>query len=142
MLSLLYSLCYKNAKCQRWINLTCNSLFWNTYIRFWLESYLEFSIACLLRFRRFSFASASESFNSLFAAVIATTLVLLLIGSIIMLQCKSADSSRNIANSRYSELTLGLKTHERASMLSPTIFMALRLIYAYILVQWSSSQSA
>ena len=128
---LLFTIFKKNSKCKVWLSKMGRALFWNTYIRFWLESYLQLSIASFLRFRQFSFGSASDNFNSGFALTIFLTLVLLLTASMPILQCKPSGSAR------YSELALGLNTGRRQSMLSPTLFMARRIIYAYILVNWS-----
>ena len=101
-----------------------------------LESYLEFSLACFLRFRQFSFYSSSETFNSIFALLVFTTLMLLLIGSIPILHCRPLSKDHNVARSRYSELTLDLKTHKRLSLLQPTLFMLRRLIYTAVIVFW------
>ena len=86
---LLFSLFSWNAKCKKWLTLAAKSIFWNTYVRFWLESYLEFSIAIFIRFRKFTFGSASEIFNSVFATFIAVTLIMLMIGSVVVLQCRT-----------------------------------------------------
>ena len=44
--------------------------------------------------------------------------------------------NNNATGQRYSELTLDLKTHNRWSLLQPTLFMLRRLVYAGVIVFW------
>ena len=135
ILIMLFGIFHCSTRCKKWLHKAAQSLFWNTYIRFWLESYLEFSIASLIRLRKFNFESWNDIFNSVFATTLLITLVFLLVGSVPLLHCKPL--RKEPASPRYSELTLGLRTHKRCILFSPTFFMMRRLFYAYILVNWS-----
>lgn len=107
VLLLLFNLFNWSARCKMWLNRIAKAVFWNTYIRFALESYLEFCIASLLRLRQLNFHSSSEVFNSLLALLIFLSLVAFLVGSVLILHWKSAKSYFD--GNKFSELSLGLR---------------------------------
>ena len=131
----LFGVCFRIPKCRSRLMRVADCIFLNTYIRFMLESYLEISIVCFLHLRRPKIDSGSARFNSLLALTLSSVLIMLLVGSIGLLHCRGP-LKKEPPSRRYSELVSGLKTHRRMSLLSPTFFMARRLLYAYILVNW------
>ena len=52
-----------------------SKMYWNFYIRFWLEAYLELSISGFIRLKYFNFDSASENFHSIFSVIILICLL-------------------------------------------------------------------
>ena len=54
----LRGLCFCSERCKRCIERMNKAMYWNTYIRFCLETYLELQISALLRFKNFSFSEA------------------------------------------------------------------------------------
>ena len=62
------------------------AIFWNTYIRFWLEAYLELSLVSFIRLRSIDFGTQSDQFHSIFAICIMITLSAIFLYSIIYLQ--------------------------------------------------------
>ena len=67
------------------INKVVNLLFFNVYIRFGLEAYMELCLTGLLRFQNLTFSTPSEKFHSVFAVVILTSVLLYLAFSLIFL---------------------------------------------------------
>lgn len=49
-------------KCWKFLEFLDRKIFWNTYIRFILETYLEIMISCCLRFDNINFDDATEIF--------------------------------------------------------------------------------
>ena len=61
-------------KCWKCLEFLDRKIFWNTYVRFMLETYLEIMISCCLRFDSISFDDATEIFQSVFAIVLMVIL--------------------------------------------------------------------
>ena len=71
----LKGLCYCSSKCRKCINKVQNKLYWNTYIRFGMEAYLELAICAFIRYvGDFSFENGSEIFYSLASVLLLITL--------------------------------------------------------------------
>ena len=86
---LLLRICFKKKrKCIRCLDWIGKQLFWATYIRFILESYLEIALAGILRLKFFSFDTGSDSFHSSVAIVFLFLVAMFLIGSTVFLQFK------------------------------------------------------
>ena len=74
--------CNKAKKCLSYVR---NLIFWNTYIRFALESTLELSIVSFIRMHRFVFDSVSAVFHSMMAMVLLVAISMFLIGSTMLI---------------------------------------------------------
>jgi len=62
----LKGLCFCSQRCKRCVKKMDDKFYWNTYIRFGLEAYLELSICAFIRFvGAFSMENSSEIFYSL-----------------------------------------------------------------------------
>ena len=53
ILLLLQLICKRSMKCNKCLDWFSKRLFWSTYIRFILESYLELALASILRLKNF-----------------------------------------------------------------------------------------
>ena len=138
---ILYYVTRKNESCKAWLIRATDGIFFNTYIRFLLEGFIEISLACFIRLQMLNFGSGSEAFNSLFAVVLFLVLIVSILGPVGLLHCRGP-LKNGPSSHRYSELTSGLRRHYRMILLSPTFFMARRLTYAYILVNWVNDSIA
>ena len=137
VLLILKGIFFWNKKCVDRISKSYNVMFWNVYIRFGLEAYLELCLSSLLRFKNFTFDTNSEKFHSIFATVIFVGVVAYLALSIFFLQWRYPKLDTQAARNCYGDLYLGLKTRERTAILSPFIFLLRRILFASILVSWS-----
>ena len=72
-------------KCNKSINWLNSKMFFNIYIRFGLEAYLELSLVSLLRFQNFTFGTSSEKFHSIFSTIIFVGLIAYLVCSLAFL---------------------------------------------------------
>ena len=65
-----------------------NAMFFNIYIRFGLEAYMDLCLVSLIRFKKFTCDTPSELFHSIFAALIGVSVLLYLVFSLIFLQVR------------------------------------------------------
>lgn len=126
-----------NSKVVNCVSRMLKSLFFNVYIRFGLEAYLELSLSSMIRFMNYTFDSPSEKFHTVFATLIFVAIVAYLLFALVFLQLRYTQLDQPRAKSMYGDLYLGLKTRERTAILSPFFFMLRRLLFAGILVNWS-----
>ena len=101
--------CKRKKKCVSYLNWIGKRIFWSTYIRFILESFLEIALAGILRLKNFSFVSGSEFFHSAVAIVFLIIVTIFMIGSTVVLQLNQRRLSDKDFKEKYGELTLGLK---------------------------------
>ena len=137
VLLVLRAVFFWNKKAISCIVIVKDKIFYNAYLRFGLEAYLELSLSSILRFRNFTFGTSSENFHSIFAMILFAAVLAYLAFSLFFLQSRHMILDTKEARNRYGGLFLALKTRERSAILSPFIFMLRRLLLAGILVSWS-----
>ena len=71
-------LCFWSDKCMRCRTYLNKSMFFNTYIRFGFEAFLELSISSLIRCKAWSFSNGSEKFYSVFTVILMVFIVFLI----------------------------------------------------------------
>ena len=85
MFSLTLSGCFFwSDRCKRCIVRMNQRFYWNTYIRFFLEAYLELSIATLIRFKKFEMGSGTAIFYSVASIAIASLLLTVFLLGVIL----------------------------------------------------------
>ena len=132
----LRGLCFCSNRCKRCLNWLDSMMFWNTYIRFALEAYLELQICVLLRFKNFSFEGADQIFYSAFTILImASTWSFMIFAAVFTMQ-KFVKLEQPGFVKKFGDLYLGLNTKSRIALLSPVLFMVRRIAYAGICVFW------
>ena len=67
---LLFLLFFWSSKCMKWQTKFRRDVYFNLYIRFAFEAYLEVSLTALIRLQNLKFGSYSDNFNSIFAIVL------------------------------------------------------------------------
>ena len=112
-------------------------MFWNTYIRFGLEAYLELQIATLLRFKNFSFDGADQIFHTVFSMMLLVATWGFLIFAGVFLMTKFTAIKRPEIEKKFGDLYLGLNIKSRIALFNPMLFMLRRVAYAGIVVFWS-----
>jgi len=120
----------------RFVDRIIKRVFWNSYIRFWMEAYLELSISSLLRLKIFSFDSPSDSFHSVFSVFICILLAVVFFLSIAILIFHFDKLSLPESKQKFGDLYLGLNTSRRILIIMPVMFMLRRVLYAAVLVFW------
>ena len=70
VLLVLRAVFFWSKKVKRCIIFVKEKIFFNAYLRFGLEAYLELSLSSILRFRNFTFGTSSENFHSIFATIL------------------------------------------------------------------------
>ena len=125
------------AKMRTLIGKINDKMYYNMYIRFGLEAYLELALVSSIRFKKYSFSDANEKFHSFFATTLYLGILLYFSFSIYFLQTRFASLKTEAIQKRYGALYLGLETKRKMALLFPCFFMLRRLILAWILVYWS-----
>lgn len=125
--------CCEN-KCSRCIDHLVSRVFWNSYIRFGLEAYLEFAISSMIRLKNFDFETASDKFHSIFSVLIGIFLISFIIFVTVHLQREFKNLAKPENIQKYGDLYLGLDTRKRTAMMVAVLFMLRRLLYAGVLV--------
>ena len=74
-----------SKKVSRCINYVHSKIYFNLYIRFGLEAYLELCLSSLIRFKRYRFEDDNERFHSIFSTMILHSAVALLLFSLFFL---------------------------------------------------------
>ena len=109
--------------------------YWNTYIRFGLEAYLELSICVFIRFvGPFSLENGSELFYFFSSIFIIVSIFAMFMIGILVPQLHFKKLGTKEFEERFGDLTLGLNLKSRAALLFPAIFMLRRVLYAAIMV--------
>ena len=137
-LSMLKVMSWWSKKTTKSINRVMNGMFFNIYIRFGLEAYMELCLTSLMRWQNLTFNTSSEKFHSIFATVILISVILYLVFSLIFLQLRYPILNTPEAKRRYGDLHLGLETRQRTAILFPFFFMLRRILLAGVLVNWSN----
>ena len=78
--------CQRRLGCMKCLDRIGKKIFWGTYIRFFLESYLELSLASILRMNNLSFETGSDTFHTSIALVFITVVIVFFFGTTIFLQ--------------------------------------------------------
>ena len=137
LLSLLCKgLCFWSEKCLRWRTFLNRAMFFNTYIRFSLETFLELSISSLIRCKAWDFEDSSEKFYSIFSVIIMVFIVFMIFFTAIFPQTSFGKFEDPSWKQKYGALTDGLQTHNRSALAQPHLFIIRRCCYALLVVFW------
>lgn len=112
-----------------------SKLYWNSYIRFFLESYLELSIVALIRIQDFSFDSKGESISTIFSIFVFSLMVLIIPGAWAILYVSNQttlDSTQFKA--KFEELYDQLDTKRKEALFQPILFLLRRMTYTLSVV--------
>ena len=113
-------------------------VYYNIYLRFILEAYLELSLASLLRIRAFNFSTVRDTVLTVFSFLIFTLLTALILITITGLRKYHTKIKETQFINKYGALVLGLQVREKSAMFQPSVFMLNRLIYALIIIMLSN----
>ena len=133
---LLKVLFFWSKTCEKAIARIKKTMFFNTYLRIGMETYLELAVVILLRFRHLLFTSYSEIVHSSIAIFLMLIVVALPVFSLVFTQMKFASLSSDKIKGMCGDMYLGLKVSERTEILYPFIFLLRRILYALVLVNW------
>ena len=133
---LLIGIFCRSSKCEKIIARVNKTMFFNTYLRIGMETYLELAVVVLLRFRHLLFSTYSEIIHSSIAIILMLIVVALPVFILIFTQLKFAELESPKLKSMCGDLYLGIKTKERTAILYPFKFLLRRILYALVLVNW------
>ena len=116
-LLLLKGIFYRSSRIVSRIDSVIKKMFFNCYIRFGLEAYLELCLSSLIRFKNYNIDTGNERFHSIFATLIFIGVFAYLAFSLFGLQYKFGKLNGKEARASYGDLYLGLRTKERTAIL-------------------------
>ena len=109
-------------------------IYWNAFIRLFIEEYQVIVIACLIRMYAVDFSTAFEGFSTIFGVI----------GMVIVLMCPIAvwkflfgHFKRNDFSDSYGSLFSDLQVHDSKAMLFNVAFMIRRIVIAFLIVSLS-----
>ena len=114
------------------------NIYWNSYLRFLIESYLELSIACLIRIQAFKFETITDTTLTCFSFIIFIVLILSMVGTPLFLVSNHKNIRKKEFKDTYGTLSLGLQHREKAALYYPFVFMARRMIYSLVIILLSN----
>lgn len=120
----------------RFVLRAVKNVYWNSYIRFWMEAYLEMAVCSLLRMKNLNLNSPSASFHSVFSIAICVVLVSFFIFAIVFMVKNYEQLGTPECKQKYGALYLGLNTKKRSAVIVPIMFLLRRLLYASALIFW------
>ena len=109
-------------------------IYWNLYLRFFLEAFLELSIVSLLRLRFIKATTLTETILSIYAVFILVMLSGYMGGIVPFLRYKHELIDTDYFKDRFGALTLGLQQRDKSAMLYPFVFMLRRFIFSTMVV--------
>ena len=109
-------------------------IYWNIYLRFLIESYLELSISCLIRIQAFKFTTITDSTLTVFSFVLFSVLISFMISTPLFLRSKHQMIRQKEFKDKYGSLSLGLQHREKAALFYPFVFMIRRMIYSMVII--------
>ena len=109
-------------------------IYWNLYLRFGLEGFLELSLVSLCRIRVASIATRDDVILTAFAFIMYSLLVFFMVYSGLFLHQNHHMINQKQFKNRYGALSEGLNETDKTLMFFPTIFMLRRLSVAFIIV--------
>ena len=139
VLPILLKLCDLLFRCSRVLtkkirNFKTKTAYWNLYLRFLLEVYLEMAIISLLRVQTLSFATKFDTMLTLFSICCVIVLMVYLLGAAPFLLKNHHRIKDESFSNRFGALVEGFQPRDKVVMYTPTAFMARRFIYAMMIV--------
>ena len=127
-------LCFCSSRCKRCLNRLDAKMYWNTYIRFTLEAYIELQISVMLRLNNLSFEGADQIFYSVFVIVIIMATWSFVIFAAVFAMVKFDKLKEPELMKKFGDLYLNLNTKSRVALFSPSLFMLRRIAFVSICV--------
>lgn len=132
----IMGLCFWSDRCTRCRRWADRKMYFNTYIRFFLETFLELSITVLLRLKLYDFETGSDKFHTVSATILGVALVLFILMVAIYPQTKFKNMDSPDFSRRFGDMVLGLNFKTRVAVAQPVLFVLRRCFYALIVVFW------
>ena len=108
--------CYCNRITYRILVFKQEFVYYNIYLRFMIEAYLEVALVSLLRIKSFNFMTTGDGALTLFAFVKFTVLALMIPLTALHLRSNHDDIRKTHFVNKYGALVLGLQHREISAM--------------------------
>lgn len=112
-------------------------LCWNFYIRFWIQSYLQFALVSFINFKDLCWDHSGEIFSSLFTLFAGTLVVVLPLANFFFVKYNRSELETPNFTERFGTITDGFKTSKEKLLSGPawlSVYLAKRLLIAIVLV--------
>ena len=122
--------CRKQEKIRQWERSLYNKLFWNFFLRLFLETYIDQAFVQALKIRNLKFSPRSEAVSTIFAFLIIAALVL----SPLILWCCLLKNKKRLGlqsvKDKYEAAYEDVRYRHSFALAYSTIFMLKRLFFA------------
>ena len=109
-------------------------LMYNSFFRFFMEGYLQFTISCLLCFKNLDTSSPMKMANLVIASIFTLIIIALPVFTFIFLYRNLQNLTKKEIKKKYESLYLEVDTKKRNAYLFSTLFLLRRLIYGVTLI--------
>ena len=109
-------------------------LMYNSFFRFFMEGYLQFTISCLLCFKNLDISSSLKVANLIVASIFTIIVIALPVFAFIFLFRNLQNLKQKEIKKKYESLYLEVDTTKRNAYLFSTLFLLRRLIYGVTLI--------
>ena len=116
-------------------------IYWNMYLRFTLEFYLEIAISACITVRRFRYETGTEFVLTAYAMSLLMILTIATVGSATFIRTEYQRLDDDGKKENFDSLYLGLKSDKMKALLYPSVYMVRRLIFALVIVFLQNSTS-
>ena len=112
-------------------------VYWNLYLRYLIEVFLELTLSSLIRLQSFDFKTVVDSILTSYAAILLIILVFYAVQAAVFLRTNHTIIRQENFTHKYGALVQGLQYREKTAMFYPTVFMIRRGIFALTIVYLS-----
>ena len=113
------------------------TVYWNLYLRYLMEVFLELALSSLIRIQSFDFKTVADSVLTFYAMILLLILVFYAVQTALFLRKNHANIRLQNFKNKYGALVQGLQYREKTAMFYPTVFMVRRGIFALTIVYLS-----
>ena len=131
---LFICLCRKSPKCLNIFKQIRAKIFWNTILRFILQSYLKTTIGCLFAVSFISFGDKNKIINAVMSIAMLCFLIVIPIVFGAILHKNRTNLHMTAIKEKIGSLYLGMRTTTLSQRLYPSVFLLRRLLYAVMTV--------
>ena len=109
-------------------------LMYNSFFRYFMEGYLQFTISCLLCFKNLDTSSPIKVANLIVASIFTIIIIALPVFAFIFLNKNLQNLNKKEIKKKFESLYLEIDPTKRNAYLFSTLFILRRLIYGFILI--------
>jgi len=126
--------CRYQYKVRLWHHRIARRIYWNFFIRFFIEVYLDLAFVNALRLRNYDWMPASDGVSTVLASVITAIMIVFPIVSYYLLIKNQNELDEPEMKEKYHEVYENVRTSSKTALGYTSVFMAKRFGYAFVVM--------